>query len=47
MTAVVPQMHQAITADTVIAYVTHDDRPRYIINVEPAWSEAMWRPVNL
>jgi len=29
---------QAITADTVIAYITHDDRPsQYIISVNPAW----------
>ena len=33
---------QAITADTVIAYITHDDRP---MSVKPAQSEATWRLV--
>jgi len=32
---------QAITADTIIAYIAHDDRP--IISVKPARSEATWR----
>ena len=31
--AVVFQM-QAITDDTVIAYITHDDRPQYVIGAE-------------
>jgi len=31
---------QAITADTIIAYIAHDDRP---ISVKPARSEATWR----
>jgi len=37
---------QAITADTVIAYVTHDDRHNIIVVVKPARSEARaatWR----
>jgi len=45
MTAVVFQM-QAITADTVIAYITHETNPK-IICVKPAQSEATWCPVFL
>jgi len=29
-----------ITVDTVIAYITHDDRPIYFISIKPAESEA-------
>jgi len=35
---------QAIAADSVIAYVTHDDRP---ISVKPARSETTWGLVEL
>ena len=37
---------QAMTADTVIAYITYDDRPNNITSVKPARSEATWRLVN-
>jgi len=36
---------QAITADTAIAYITHDDQ--YITSVKPAQSEATWRLVYI
>jgi len=32
-----------VTADTVIAYVTHDDRAQHIISGKPARCEATWR----
>ena len=40
---------QAITTDTVIAYITHDDWPNIssVSTVKPAWSEATLRLVFL
>jgi len=32
-----------VTADTVIAYVTHDDRAQHIISGKPVRCEATWR----
>ena len=37
---------QATTVDTVIAYITHDDRPKYNIGVKPVRSEATWLLVH-
>jgi len=37
---------QAMTADTAIAYITHDDRPNNTTSVNAARSETTWRIVN-